>query len=84
MIYGINTIYISLAQKLENALKISLENLNIKLRKLQVIPGKIDKLLQFLNELASAITTKMAGFVEENELGIDNSQKDDKMMEKLL
>ena len=72
------------AQKLESALKSSLENQNIKVKALHVIPGKIDTLLQFLNKLASTITKKTASFIEGNKPEIDSSQKDDKMMEKLL
>jgi len=65
------------AQKLENALKTSMENQNIKVKTLKVIPRKIDTLLQFLNGLATQITNKIASFPEENTPKIDSSQKEE-------
>jgi len=53
------------AQKMEKSLKTSLETLNIKIKILNVIPGKIDTLLQLLNELANTITKKTEGSFEE-------------------
>lgn len=41
------------AQKLENALKAAAESLSVKLETIQVIPGNIETLLQFLNELGA-------------------------------
>jgi len=67
----------SQVQKLENALKTSLENQNIKLKTLKVIPGKIDTLIEFLNGLAAQITNKIASFPEEKASEIDISQKEE-------
>jgi hypothetical protein len=65
---GIENIFIATnlprtqAKKLETALKASAEDQHIDLKTLQVIPGNIETLLQFLDELANKIakrTTKL-------------------------
>jgi len=61
------------AQKLEDALKTFLENHNIKVKTLQVIPGKADTLLQFLNALANILTKKTPSFIQE-----ENNKEDEK------
>ena len=60
------------AQKLEIALKASIEKQNIRVKTLRVIPGKIDTLLQFLDKLANTITKKTASFLEGNKPEIDS------------
>lgn len=52
------------AQKLEDALKNAIEKQGIKLKTLKVIPGKIENLLQFLDEIAKEITNKISIFRE--------------------
>jgi len=64
-IYLITNLQENQTQKIENTLKASLQNRNIKVKTLKVIPGKIDTLLQFLNTLANQIT-KIPNFEEEN------------------
>jgi len=45
-------------QKLEKAISSLLENQNVKLETIRVIPGRIEALLQFLNGLAETITQR--------------------------
>lgn len=65
------------AQKLENALKTSMETQKIEVQTLKVIPGKVDTLLQFLNGLANQIMNIIPSFKEENIPEIDSSEKDE-------
>ncbi|MEM3616803.1 MAG: hypothetical protein QXP36_15300 [Conexivisphaerales archaeon] len=51
-------------QKLENALKNATEKQGIRLKTLKVIPGKIESLLQFLDDIAKDITNKISIFRE--------------------
>ena len=55
------------AQKIETALKTSTKDQHIDLKTLQVIPGNIETLLQFLNKLANKITKSTTNLLTSNE-----------------
>ncbi|MEM2147548.1 MAG: hypothetical protein QXJ94_02960 [Candidatus Bathyarchaeia archaeon] len=66
------------AQKLETALKTSTRDQNIDLKTLQVIPGNIETLLQFLDKLANKITKRTTKLLAPDENDIEQIEEIDK------
>jgi hypothetical protein len=63
------------AQKLETALKTSAGDQHIALKTLQVIPGSIETLLHFLDELASKITKKTTKLLTNEESKTEEAEE---------
>jgi hypothetical protein len=66
------------AQKLETSLKGSVKEQGIKLKAVQVIPGNVETLLQFLNELGAKMTNRTAKLMENSETEIDKAEEIDR------
>jgi len=63
------------AQKLETALKVSVKEQNIKLKALHVIPGNIEKLLQFMDKLANTITKRTSSLLTTEESKTEEAEE---------
>jgi len=63
------------AQKLETALKASIEDQRIALKALQVIPGNIETLLQFMDKLANKITKRTSKLLTTEESKTEEAEE---------
>jgi len=63
------------AQKLETALRASVEDQRIALKTLKVIPGNIETLLQFLDKLASKITKRTSKLLTTKESKTEEAEE---------
>jgi hypothetical protein len=63
------------AQKLETVLKASAEDQHIALKTLQVIPGNIETLLQFLDKLANKITKRTSKLLSDEESKTEEAEE---------